>query len=280
MAQEEVQGYGYSAHYLPPSPPEHHSIPPMSDPYAHSSHTNATPRALEPYPTSPLQSPNRYSPYGRESPYGPPPPHSPYGAPQQYQTHPEYQHSSPQPQYQPLPSMSTFMSADGYVNSGDGPRNPDTTGQIQPPGMRPRLTTSLSEEEGSLCFQVDVNGICVARREDNHMINGTKLLNVVGMTRGRRDGILKAEKQKQVVKIGPMHLKGVWIPYERALALANQEKITEKLYPLFFHNIGSLLYHPTNVARTLPMQSQYPQQPLLHEQGVRAEEEDDRGSRL
>lgn len=45
---------------------------------------------------------------------------------------------------------------------------------------------------------------------DNHMINGTKLLNVAGMTRGRRDGILKAEKQKNVVKIGPMHLKGVW----------------------------------------------------------------------
>ena len=45
---------------------------------------------------------------------------------------------------------------------------------------------------------------------DNHMVNGTKLLNVAGMTRGRRDGILKAEKQKHVVKIGPMHLKGVW----------------------------------------------------------------------
>jgi len=43
------------------------------------------------------------------------------------------------------------------------------------------------------------------------MINGTKLLNVAGMTRGRRDGILKAEKQKNVVKIGPMHLKGVWL---------------------------------------------------------------------
>jgi protein SOK2 len=42
------------------------------------------------------------------------------------------------------------------------------------------------------------------------MINGTKLLNVAQMTRGRRDGILKAEKQKAVVKIGPMHLKGVW----------------------------------------------------------------------
>ena len=45
---------------------------------------------------------------------------------------------------------------------------------------------------------------------DNHFINGTKLLNVAGMTRGRRDGILKSEKLRHVVKIGPMHLKGVW----------------------------------------------------------------------
>ncbi len=48
------------------------------------------------------------------------------------------------------------------------------------------------------------------QRLDNHMINGTKLLNVAGMTRGRRDGILKSEKMRHVVKIGPMHLKGVW----------------------------------------------------------------------
>ena len=48
------------------------------------------------------------------------------------------------------------------------------------------------------------------RPTDNHMINGTKLLNVAGMTRGRRDGILKSEKTRHVVKIGPMHLKGVW----------------------------------------------------------------------
>ena len=43
------------------------------------------------------------------------------------------------------------------------------------------------------------------------------------------------------------------IPYERALALANQEKITEQLYPLFVHNIGSLLYHPANSARPVPV---------------------------
>lgn len=50
---------------------------------------------------------------------------------------------------------------------------------------------------------------------DNHMINGTKLLNVAGMTRGRRDGILKSEKMRHVVKIGPMHLKGVWYETRR-----------------------------------------------------------------
>jgi protein SOK2 len=126
----------------------------------------------------------------------------------------------------------------------------DTSGQIAPPGMKPRVTATLWEDEGSLCFQVEARGICVARREDNHMINGTKLLNVAGMTRGRRDGILKSEKVRHVVKIGPMHLKGVWIPFERALDFANKEKITEMLYPLFVHNIGALLYHPTNQTRT------------------------------
>ncbi len=52
--------------------------------------------------------------------------------------------------------------------------------------------------------------IVVNQAPDNHFINGTKLLNVAGMTRGRRDGILKSEKTRHVVKIGPMHLKGVW----------------------------------------------------------------------
>ena len=39
------------------------------------------------------------------------------------------------------------------------------------------------------------------------------------------------------------------IPFDRALDFANKEKITELLYPLFVHNIGALLYHPTNQAR-------------------------------
>jgi len=118
------------------------------------------------------------------------------------------------------------------------------------------------------------------------MINGTKLLNVAKMTRGRRDGILKAEKQKNVVKIGPMHLKGVWIPFERALALANQEKITEQLYPLFVHNIASLLYHPINAARPvqLPPVQHQEQLPRLENMGEPLQRpqfvDDERGPRL
>ncbi|KAK3685446.1 hypothetical protein B0T22DRAFT_218257 [Podospora appendiculata] len=147
----------------------------------------------------------------------------------------------------PLPNTGSqqVMAPNTYQQQGF-----DTTGQIAPPGMKPRVTATLWEDEGSLCFQVEARGICVARREDNHMINGTKLLNVAGMTRGRRDGILKSEKVRHVVKIGPMHLKGVWIPFERALDFANKEKITEMLYPLFVNNIGALLYHPTNQTRT------------------------------
>ncbi|KAL2701031.1 hypothetical protein AAEP93_007850 [Penicillium crustosum] len=141
----------------------------------------------------------------------------------------------------------------GYGNNTGAPLQGfvfDGTGQVAPPGAKPRVTATLWEDEGSLCYQVEAKGVCVARREDNHMINGTKLLNVAGMTRGRRDGILKSEKLRHVVKIGPMHLKGVWIPFERALEFANKEKITDLLYPLFVHNIGGLLYHPANQNRT------------------------------
>jgi len=41
----------------------------------------------------------------------------------------------------------------------------DTTGQVAPPGMKPRVTAILWEDEGTLCFQVEAKSICVARRE-------------------------------------------------------------------------------------------------------------------
>lgn len=144
------------------------------------------------------------------------------------------------------PPQHGYMGAGSATNHGyaNSPAHQfDQTGQIAPPGMKPRVTATLWEDEGSLCYQVEAKGVCVARREgmtiyaapscerradrcmlaDNHMINGTKLLNVAGMTRGRRDGILKSEKLRHVVKIGPMHLKGVWLVTG---APAQQRKLT------------------------------------------------------
>lgn len=45
----------------------------------------------------------------------------------------------------------------------------DLTGQIAPVGVKPRVTATLWEDEGTLCFQVDVNGTCVARREGRQL---------------------------------------------------------------------------------------------------------------
>lgn len=113
---------------------------------------------------------------------------------------------------------------------------------------RPRVTTTMWEDEKTICFQVEANGVSVVRRADNDMINGTKLLNVAKITRGRRDGILKAERIRHVVKIGSMHLKGVWIPFERAHAMAQREKIVDFLYPLFVKDIQSVLRQTTSLA--------------------------------
>ncbi|KAF8987342.1 hypothetical protein BGZ52_005048 [Haplosporangium bisporale] len=113
------------------------------------------------------------------------------------------------------------------------------------PPLRTRLTNTIWEDERTYCFQVDVKGVCVARRADNNMVNGTKLLNVVGMSRGKRDGILKNEKGRVVVKVGAMHLKGVWIPLDRAVHHAKAHHIEDSLHPLLVDDPAEYLYqHP------------------------------------
>ena len=115
---------------------------------------------------------------------------------------------------------------------------------------KPRIATTYWEDEKTICYQVEAQGILVSRREDTNYVNGTKLLNVAGMTRGKRDGILKTEKTKTVVKVGAMNLKGVWIPFDRASEIARNEGIDGLLYPLFvkdlksfYHEKGSMLRH-------------------------------------
>jgi len=143
-----MEQHNYSYNPLPPS-----TAPNQSNQQAPNSLTQggiSSPRTLQPLP--PLTSASQ--PYIQAQQYLPPS----YGNGFEYRpsAEPQYTHQPPMA----LPSMSSPASQD----YGPPPAM-DTTGQIPPPGMRPRLTTSVFEEEGSLCFQVDVDGICVARRE-------------------------------------------------------------------------------------------------------------------
>ena len=66
-----------------------------------------------------------------------------------------------------LPSNQPVLPLPGVAGQGAVATHYafDTTGQNPPPGMKPRVTATLWEDEGSLCFQVEARGICVARRE-------------------------------------------------------------------------------------------------------------------
>ncbi|PWN54150.1 hypothetical protein IE53DRAFT_24000 [Violaceomyces palustris] len=163
-------------------------------------------------------------------------------------THPHTPHSHASP-YFPVNGEAGHVNGSGALSSPSYTSAPQYSTQL-PLAGRHRVTTTLWEDEGTLCFQVDARGVCVARRHDNNMINGTKLLNVCGMSRGKRDGILKNEKERIVVKVGAMHLKGVWISFQRGKQLAEQNGIADTLYPLFETNIQSFLYHPDNYPRT------------------------------
>lgn len=102
---------------------------------------------------------------------------------------------------------------------------------------KPRIATTYWESEKTTCFQVQAHRVVVSRRESDDYVNGTKLLNVTGMTRGKRDGLLKTEKGRVVIRNGPMNLKGVWIPFNRASEIARNEGVDKLLYPLFVNQI-------------------------------------------
>jgi len=95
--------------------------------------------------------------------------------------------------------------------------------------QEPKLILIPWEDKKTFVFQLKIGNRTLSRRIDNHTVNGTKLLNIGGLTRGRRDGILKNEKERNVIKHGPLNLKGVWIPLSRARLITEKHKITPEI---------------------------------------------------
>ncbi|GAA6040817.1 hypothetical protein JCM8097_007725 [Rhodosporidiobolus ruineniae] len=114
----------------------------------------------------------------------------------------------------------------------------------------PIVSSTLWEDERTIVMQVLVDGHVVARRADNDWINSTKLLNMAGLTRGKRDMYLKNEPQRIVFRRGALHLKGVWLPLPAASRLARSYNLYDRLYPLFEPNIRKFLFSPVNRERT------------------------------
>lgn len=167
--------------------------PPYMDMHA-PSHMSSAPSYSHPASAAPMQ---HYPQYQHQpvmqpsSHYAAPPAYSNYGYPNGVaspQSAGGHMGSAMQPQGLHLPSSryplshgttpankNTAMSMNGSAQHSYPPQstNPptnfqvpfDPTGQTGPPGMKPRVTATLWEDEGSLCFQVEAKGVCVARRE-------------------------------------------------------------------------------------------------------------------
>ncbi|GME83492.1 unnamed protein product [Ambrosiozyma monospora] len=186
-----------------------------------------------------------------------------YQNPQQFRAYDPQQQQQPQQQMQAAPGPYPYQYQQVPPPGAEYPPGamiPQPPGQAPyypygaaAPGMypmrpqmiqsnfTPKIITLKWGYQNTMCYGVEARGVPVLRRADNNLVNGTKLLKVAKLTRGRRDRILKSEKDRHVIKTGPMKFKGVWIPLERASTIAQREGIYYALYPLFEPNISELI---------------------------------------
>lgn len=74
--------------------------------------------------------------------------------------------SSPIPNNNALMGSNTTASQRSSLQSLPSvPPIPSSNATSPSTAQRPRITTSLWDDEGTVCYQVDVRGICVARRQ-------------------------------------------------------------------------------------------------------------------
>ncbi|KAL8291642.1 hypothetical protein RQP46_001900 [Phenoliferia psychrophenolica] len=130
------------------------------------------------------------------------------------------------------------------------PRRPAPADRSLMDAKSPRVWIQLWEDEETFCFQVCRSGHIISRRVDNDYVNCTKLINLAGFTRGKRDLILKREKTKHIVRVGNMQLKGVWLPLAAARAIATTYSLLSQLSPLFDDDIGEQIFAPDSITRT------------------------------
>ncbi|KAK4056016.1 transcriptional regulator swi6 [Microbotryomycetes sp. JL221] len=85
-------------------------------------------------------------------------------------------------------------------------------------------------------YEMMVRGIGVMRRRSDSYLNATQILKVAGVDKGQRTKILEKDIAMGVhekVQGGYGRYQGTWIPFERAVELANSFGVSHLLAPLF-----------------------------------------------
>lgn len=81
-----------------------------------------------------------------------------------------------QEHHDPCLNLPSDWSSTNWYPVPRGPKKKHTTlpprqpqRRITSPIARPKLTTTVWEDEGTLCYQVDAKSVCVARRQGKHL---------------------------------------------------------------------------------------------------------------
>ncbi|GAA5843852.1 hypothetical protein JCM11251_003532 [Rhodosporidiobolus azoricus] len=111
----------------------------------------------------------------------------------------------------------------------DGPSYPN-------PNVQGNLYIYLAVYSSVPVYEMMVRGIGVMRRRADSWLNATQILKVAGVDKGKRTKILEkdiAQGVHEKVQGGYGRYQGTWIPFERAVELANAFGVAHLLAPLF-----------------------------------------------
>ncbi|ODQ80249.1 hypothetical protein BABINDRAFT_7708 [Babjeviella inositovora NRRL Y-12698] len=95
---------------------------------------------------------------------------------------------------------------------------------------------------GIAVIEMTVNGVSVMRRRNDLHFNATQILKIANVDKPLRTKILETRIHTGVhekIQGGYGKYQGTWIPYERAVALAQQLGVYDAIKPLLMYNVAS-----------------------------------------
>ncbi|GAA5855301.1 hypothetical protein JCM8547_009023 [Rhodosporidiobolus lusitaniae] len=128
-----------------------------------------------------------------------------------------------------MSGQSSYPSQASIAAAMDGPSYPN-------PNVQGNPYIYLAVYSSVPVYEMMVRGIGVMRRRVDSWLNATQILKVAGVDKGKRTKILEkdiAQGIHEKVQGGYGRYQGTWIPFERAVELANAYGVSHLLAPLF-----------------------------------------------